>query len=493
MSKKYTADTIVVGGVITTAGGNSTNWNAAHTWVVQSSASVLTSSSLTGYATQTYVNTQVNNLVASAPGTLDTLNELASALGDDPNFATTVTNSIAGKLPLTGGTLTGNITASNLSGTNTGDQVLTGLNYAATNHNHDLEYLPMSYTDIDMDTYDGDKSMLLGRNLGGWSSGTKPSGAHNGFGILHVTTHTGGYATQFGFDTNQNKIWVRSRNPATWNTWQNMWTSTDFTSTNISNWNTAHGWGDHSTAGYLTSVGTYNTVIGTDTDIDTSGSTIIDNIYMTDGVITSHGTRTLTLGNLGYTGATNANYITNNTQLTNGQNYITAASNVATATNLASIGTSFNGVHPMTVNANGVIYSHTGITFQGNTGSLVVSGQVTAGGNVNTAGDIVLKNTARIKYQENVDVTGLEEVATVPVIHTAVFFDYVVKKGTNVRAGTLTVCHDGTNVEYVETSTIDLGNTSDVELTADMSAGKIRMLAESASANWSIKSLIRAI
>lgn len=70
--------------------------------------------------------------------------------------------------------------------------------------------------------------------------------------------------------------------------------------------------------------GTYNTIIGTDTDIDTSGATIIDNLYMTDGVITSHGTRTLTLADLGYTGATNANYITNNNQLTNGAGYITS-------------------------------------------------------------------------------------------------------------------------------------------------------------------------
>jgi hypothetical protein len=72
-------------------------------------------------------------------------------------------------------------------------------------------------------------------------------------------------------------------------------------------------------SGYVTSSG--NTVIGTDSDINTSGATIIDNLYMTDGVITSHGTRTLTLGNLGYTGATNANYITNNNQLTNGAGY----------------------------------------------------------------------------------------------------------------------------------------------------------------------------
>jgi hypothetical protein len=60
----------------------------------------------TTYATQTYVDTAetdantytdtaIANLVDTAPATLDTLNELAAALGDDPNFATTVTNQIA--------------------------------------------------------------------------------------------------------------------------------------------------------------------------------------------------------------------------------------------------------------------------------------------------------------------------------------------------------------------------------------------------------------
>ena len=73
--------------------------------------------------------------------------------------------------------------------------------------------------------------------------------------------------------------------------------------------------------------GTYNTIIGTDSDINTSGSTIIDNIFVTDGVITSMGTRTLTLADLGYTGATNANYITNNNQLTNGAGYTTYTAN----------------------------------------------------------------------------------------------------------------------------------------------------------------------
>lgn len=53
---------------------------------------------LDGYATETYVNTAVSNLVASAPAALDTLNELAAAIGDDANFATTISNQIGNKL-----------------------------------------------------------------------------------------------------------------------------------------------------------------------------------------------------------------------------------------------------------------------------------------------------------------------------------------------------------------------------------------------------------
>ena len=105
------------------------------------------------YATQSYVTTAVANLVNSAPTTLDTLNELATALGNDANFANTITTSISTKqsqlngtgfvkvsgttvsydnstylttsaasstyLPLTGGTLTGAL--SGTSATFSGD------------------------------------------------------------------------------------------------------------------------------------------------------------------------------------------------------------------------------------------------------------------------------------------------------------------------------------------------------------------------------------
>lgn len=60
-------------------------------------------------ANKAYVDAQVAAVVDSAPGALDTLNELAAALNDDASFSTTVTNSIATKLALAGGTMTGNI------------------------------------------------------------------------------------------------------------------------------------------------------------------------------------------------------------------------------------------------------------------------------------------------------------------------------------------------------------------------------------------------
>ena len=50
-----------------------------------------------GYQTASQVSSAISSLVDSAPETLNTLNELAAALGDDPNFATTITNNIAKK------------------------------------------------------------------------------------------------------------------------------------------------------------------------------------------------------------------------------------------------------------------------------------------------------------------------------------------------------------------------------------------------------------
>ena len=57
-----------------------------------------TGTNTTQIATTAFVAAAMGALIDAAPGALDTLNELAAALGDDPNFATTITNALASKL-----------------------------------------------------------------------------------------------------------------------------------------------------------------------------------------------------------------------------------------------------------------------------------------------------------------------------------------------------------------------------------------------------------
>ena len=74
----------------------------------------------TKVATTAYTDTAISNLVDSSPAALNTLNELAAAINDDASFSTTITNSIATKMPLSGGTFTGAVIVGN-GGTSVSD------------------------------------------------------------------------------------------------------------------------------------------------------------------------------------------------------------------------------------------------------------------------------------------------------------------------------------------------------------------------------------
>lgn len=62
-------------------------------------------------ADSSWVTAQINNLINGAPGSLDALNELAAAMGNDPNFATTILNALALKASLAGANFTGPISS----------------------------------------------------------------------------------------------------------------------------------------------------------------------------------------------------------------------------------------------------------------------------------------------------------------------------------------------------------------------------------------------
>ena len=92
------ASELNVSGNGTTAQFLRSDGDGTFSWVTPTDTN--TTYDLSSYATQSYVGTQITNLIDSSPAALNTLNELAFALGDDANFSTTITNSIATKASL---------------------------------------------------------------------------------------------------------------------------------------------------------------------------------------------------------------------------------------------------------------------------------------------------------------------------------------------------------------------------------------------------------
>jgi len=92
--------------------------------------------SSTQLATTAFVGTAVANLVDSAPSALDTLNELAAALGDDASFSTTITNSIATKAPVANPTFTGEIGIGSVNVSETELGILEGASLTTTELNY---------------------------------------------------------------------------------------------------------------------------------------------------------------------------------------------------------------------------------------------------------------------------------------------------------------------------------------------------------------------
>ena len=108
-------------------------------------------------------------------------------------------------------------------------------------------------------------------------------------------------------------------------------------------------------------------------------------------------------------------------------------------------------------------------------------------------------NVYSLPYEYNqsntdVDTGATRDIAAVSdTVGNAVFFDFVIKKGSNVRAGTVYTCHNGTDVEFTETSTADIGDTSDVTLSVVRHSNQIKLQAVTTTNDWSIKTLIRHI
>jgi hypothetical protein len=235
------------------------NWNTAFGWGNHAAA---------GYATTSYVDTEISALVDSAPGTLDTLNELAAALGDDPNFATTVSTALANRLRV--------------------DTATQGLN--GTQQTNALTNLGINASIANWNAAYNDKI-----NSASFSTTT---------GVLTLTQQDAGTVT----------VDLDGRYLQSYTETDPIFTASvafGITSTDTTNWDTAFGWGNHASAGYLTSVAFANIQAGsvllsseTFLDVDTQLMTAaaIDDLIISKGYTTNVGDITGVTAGTGLTG-----------------------------------------------------------------------------------------------------------------------------------------------------------------------------------------------
>jgi len=123
-------------------------------------------------------------------------------------------------------------------------------------------------------------------------------------------------------------------------------------------------------------------------------------------------------------------------------------------------------------------------------------GTATPSASLQIQGNFQISTGSLYTYGQNTDIDS-GSFRTVMSISTgsyrAAFFDYVLTSGSNARAGTVFSVWQGTSVEYADTSTNDIGNTTGVNLLVSMSGANIGLFASSSNDNWSMKALARMI
>jgi peptidoglycan hydrolase CwlO-like protein len=105
----------------------------------------------TQLATTAFVKAEVDAVIAAAPGALNTLDELAAALGDDANFATTVTTNLAAKAPTAGPTFTGTVALPEASSVTLGGTALSTTLATKANNNSGINTMSGSHTIVSAD------------------------------------------------------------------------------------------------------------------------------------------------------------------------------------------------------------------------------------------------------------------------------------------------------------------------------------------------------
>ncbi|MDB4339226.1 hypothetical protein N9992_00195 [bacterium] len=426
----------------------------------------------TKIATTAYVQQELTDLIGTAPSSLDTLGELSASLAADQTGLASLTTTVGTKLAK----------SSNLSDLTNAETARTnlGLGSAATNDSGDFAAASHTHAASDITSGTFGASRIPNLAASKITTGTLATGRiseasvtqHEG--ALTITeaqiSDLGTYSTATGVEDNANNYSLpaaasdtrggvkigyseNGKNYPVELSSEKMFVNVPWTDTN-----TTYSEANSSTLGLVKIGYTEN---GKNYPVELSSGQMFVNVPWTD---------------------TNTTYTVGDGGLT--QNNFTDA----LKTKLDGISTSADVTDATTVAAAGALMDSelTNLAaVKAINQSLVTTADVTFGS--------VSVSNGKIEFNSNTDVdTGTETIATATGADAA-FFDYVVKNGTNVRAGTITAVTDGTNVEFNEVSTVDLGDTRGVKLSVVLSSSNLLLKATVTSNNWNIQSFIRQI
>jgi hypothetical protein len=77
--------------------------------------------------------------------------------------------------------------------------------------------------------------------------------------------------------------------------------------------------------------------------------------------------------------------------------------------------------------------------------------------------------------------------------YTSAFYKYTLASGSNARAGQVMAVWNGSNIQYTDVATNDIGNTSNVALTASLSGGNVLLTTTLPSSGWTVKTLVNLL
>jgi hypothetical protein len=118
-------------------------------------------------------------------------------------------------------------------------------------------------------------------------------------------------------------------------------------------------------------------------------------------------------------------------------------------------------------------------------------------GNLTVSGSTLIGNITAPALNDTTKVTANSGVTTIYAIPTAsydgAFFDYVVRSGSNARAGQIMGLWSGSSVNFTETTTTDFGSTSNFTFGMSISSSNMILSSSATSNGWTVKAIVRSI